>query len=281
MHVYARLLLTETAGDAPRTRRRVFLRFSLSHSANPTHHIKPGGIHLRTATRLLLIAAVIVSVAAPAGAQLNYQGQGGVFINPLAYPTASGKLEVATHYIDLDGLGALSTYSLTKGIGKGVEIGYTRFASHVSGVNSQNLLHAKWQLISETPTRPAVAFSVLDRNLVGGANSAEAAVIASKAIPLGQQTLILDLGFRGTKAVGDGLFGIHNSWGTKWEGAAALALNKNVIVGTEFRQQIDGRSWSDIALRFTVNDHLNLDLGVANFAPGLNRQIAAGITWKP
>ncbi len=89
----------------------------------------------------------------------------------------------------------------------------------------------------------------------------------------------MDLGLRSTKALGLGLFGIGNSRETKLEGSAALFVTPKFAVGTEFKQQIDASTWTDIALRYIASNTLNIDAGIADFGPSINRQFALAATY--
>lgn len=233
-----------------------------------------------TITKLLLTTAVLALLTSSAYAALNWDGQSGVFLNSLAYTSAPGTTETATHYADLGKLGSVSTYSITTSLKSNIELGYTRYASSVTGVSDQNIIHGKWQFLKESKSAPAAAFSVIYRDLVDGDNTAEIAVNATKIVIIDKHALILDLGARSTKAVGLGLFGVADKSELKFEGSLAYFVTPKFIVGTEFKQQINSRPWRDIAARYIVSDKLNLDVGIANFGTGLDNQIALGATYK-
>jgi hypothetical protein len=62
---------------------------------------------------------------------LNYEGQTGIYVTPLAYTSASpakglGRPSIAYHYLGLGGmLGDFNTFSVTEGFAKRFEVGYT------------------------------------------------------------------------------------------------------------------------------------------------------------
>ena len=92
---------------------------------------------------LALLAALLPAPAARA--QLNWEGPGGVFLNALAYAPAAGKIQASPHYIDLDLLGTMTTFSVAGGVPGGIEVGFTRAVSGVSGVGHQTIVPLKWQ----------------------------------------------------------------------------------------------------------------------------------------
>lgn len=223
-------------------------------------------------------AAMMAGVQCSALAALSLEGQSGIFLNGLAYTVPQGKTEVSAHEVNLSGLGSVETYSITTGLAHGVELGYTRIGSHVSGVATQDVIHAKWNFAKETKTTPAVAAWVISRSLTGGDSSIDYGVSATKILPVGKTPIVVDLGARSTKAKGLGLFGFNDDRKLKLEGSAAIFLTKKFAVGTEFKQQIGGDAWTDIAFRYIASDKLNIDAGIADLGPGLRRQIALAAT---
>ncbi len=227
------------------------------------------------ATALAGLAFAVVSPAA-FGA-LGLEGQSGIFVNPWAYTVAPEKTEAAVHFVSLDSAGNVTTYNVTRGLKGGVEIGYTRIASSVTGVSDQNVIHAKWQFLKEQKTLPAVSVWALNRDLAGG-SSPDFGLTATKFIA-GQNPLVVSVGVRSTKAVGLGLFGFADEKKTKLEASAALGVTKKLWLATEVKQQIGIRTWKDIAVRYNLNPHLNLDAGLANLGPTIDNQLALAATW--
>ncbi len=238
------------------------------------------GITARRAASWATLVVLLALAADRSSAQLNWEGQGGVFLNALPFTTAPGRYEASTHYINLDRLGEVTTFSVAAGLRGNVEIGLTRITSGVSGVPSQNVVPVKWFFQTETPTRPAVAATLIARDLVGVGGATDLGLSAAKVVKIGTSTVLLDLGVRSTKVVGNGLFGKASGARIKWEGSAAVFVTKTLILGTEFKEQIGGRTWTDLALRYIASDRVNVDLGVANFGPAINNQVAVGVTVK-
>ena len=116
---------------------------------------------------LALFFAVLVSAGAAAAQSLNWEGQTGVFITPLAYTAASpgngfGHPIVAYHFLNAGSvLGNFHTVSVTEGLAGRVEFGYTRDI-HQQGSSADfsplwdtgfNLVHAKVNFVKEMPER--------------------------------------------------------------------------------------------------------------------------------
>ncbi len=227
-----------------------------------------------------LTAMGVVTMMCTAHTALNLEGQSGVFLNPLAYTLQQGKTEISSHHVSLDTLGSVSTFNLTSGLRRNVEIGVTQVSSSVDGVRDQSILLAKWQFAPETETSPAVAAWVINRNLSGGGNSTDFGLSATKALTAGKFPVVVDLGVRSTKALGLGLFGFAGDGKLKWEGSAAVFLSRKIVAGTEFKQQIGADTWTDIAFRYIASDSLNIDAGIADLGPGLGNQVALAATWS-
>ncbi|HEY3297961.1 MAG TPA: DUF3034 family protein [Armatimonadota bacterium] len=219
-------------------------------------------------------------IACAAHAALSLEGQNGIFLNSLAYPVNANKLELSSHYVDLSDLGGVNTYNVTAGLPDDVELGYTKITSSVTGVKDQNLFLGKWQFKPETKSTPALAAWVIDRHLNGGDGSTDYGLSATKCVKVANRPTVLDLGVRSTKALGLGLFGFGDDRKLKLEGSAAIFLTKNFAVGAEFKQQIGGDTWKDIAFRYVASDSLNIDAGIADLGPGLRRQIALAATYR-
>ena len=111
--------------------------------------------------RILLLALAGLGVAA--AQSLNWEGQTGVFVTPLAYTAASpnnnvGKAIVAYHYLDAGGvLGGFHTASVTEGLFGRAEFGYTR-TFHQPGSTTGlsplwdggfNIVHGKVNVVPE------------------------------------------------------------------------------------------------------------------------------------
>ena len=218
-------------------------------------------------------------VATGAHAALNLEGQSGVFLNTLAYPVGASKVEISAHSVDLDDLGSVTTYNLATGLKGNLEFGFTGITSSVSGVNDQSLFLGKWQFVKETKTSPAVAVWAIHRSLTDGPTSTDYGLSVTKIVTVAKRPLVLDLGARSTRAIGHGLFGFQDDRELKLEGSAALFVTPKFAVGTEFKQQIGGRAWHDIAFRWVATPNLNIDFGIANLNSSLDNQVALAATW--
>jgi hypothetical protein len=227
---------------------------------------------------LSILLAIVLAI--PGFAALSWDGQSGIFLNSLAYTLKESAVEISAHSADLDSLGSVETYNLAVGLKGNVELGYTRYSSRVTGVKDQNLLLAKWQFHSETSNEPAIAIWAINRDLAGGPNDFEWGLSATKIVTVAKHPLVLDLGGRSTKSLGLGLFGVGNKREIRFEGSAALFVTPKFAVGTEFKQQIDSRQWSDIAFRYVPTPNLNIDLGIANFNNALSNQLALAFTYS-
>ncbi len=229
---------------------------------------------------LSLAVLVLASVARPSAAQLNWDGQGGAFLNALAFPTAAGSIQAAFHFIDLESLGTIKTYSVNGGLRGGIEVGFNRVNTNVTGVADQNLLHAKWQFLAAEGNRPALAAWLVYRDLLGGADATDYGLTATTVLKPGGTPVVVSGGLRSTKSRGMALFGVGDRRRLKWEGSVAVFANPRLLFATEFKEQIGGRTWTDLAVRYLAGKGVNVDVGVANFGPGINNQFALGITYS-
>lgn len=227
-------------------------------------------------TVIVLLALMAISGASYAA--LSLEGQSGIFLNPLAYTNPQGTLELASHYVNLDDLGSVSTYNFSATPRKNLEVGFTRVESNVNGVDDQNLFAVKWQALAETKTVPAAAIWAIQRSLIGDDDSLDIGLSFSKILTLVNRPLVADLGVRSTKAKGVGLFGYDDDREIKFEGSFAYFVTKKFAVGTEFKQQIGAEPWRDIAFRYVVSNGLNVDLGFADLGSDIDNQVALAVT---
>lgn len=232
----------------------------------------------RTVSLVTISIIAVMMYTSCAYAALQLEGQNGVFLNALAYPTTASKTEISSHYVNLDNLGTVSTYNLSVGLKNNVELSATRITSAVTGVSDQNLILGKWQFAPETKKSPAVAVWSIYRDLVDGSSSADIGLSATKIVNIGTRPLILDLGVRNTKAQGLGLFGFADDREWKLEGLVAYFVTPKFIAGTEFKQQVNGKTWKDIAFRYIVSDKWNIDAGIAYLGENIDNQVALAAT---
>jgi hypothetical protein len=227
-------------------------------------HWRTGGI--------LLIAGVawLVSSVAPATAQsLNWEGQTGVFITPLAYTAASPKTNLGIpilgfHFLNAgDVLGSFYTTSATVGLLGRAEFGYTR-VFHQDGSTPSlsslwnggfNIVHGKVNVLPENLGKhnwvPALSAGFVARSqvpyvagvLANGTNTnADFYLVATKTVTQTKHVpLVLNLGYKATNASVFGLAGNAPAYRGRLFGAAAFVVKApgkgQLIFGSEFAQQ--------------------------------------------
>jgi hypothetical protein len=217
--------------------------------------------------RILLLGLAGLGIAS--AQSLNWEGQTGVFVTPLAYTAASpkdnvGKPVVAYHYLDAgDVLGGFHTASVTEGLFGRAEFGYTRTFHQPGGTTglSQlwdggfNIVHGKVNLVGENAGKnnwlPAISAGFVARTQdhhVSGVlgnrdyNNADFYLVATKTVtqfkPL---PVVLNLGYKATNASVFGLAGNAPAYKGRLFGAAALVVKgpkkSQLIFGSEFAQQ--------------------------------------------
>lgn len=200
---------------------------------------------------------------------LNWEGQTGVFVTPLAYTAASskkslGKPIVAFHF--LNGgivLGNFYQGSVTVGAFGRTEFGYTRdlhSQGNTSGLsnlwgNGFNSFHGKVNLVPENYAKqkwlPAISAGFVARSQVynvGGwingrrTNNADFYVVATKTVTqIPKLPLVLNAGFKATNASVLGLAGNAPAYQGRAFGAAAFVLKgpakSTIILGSEVLQE--------------------------------------------
>jgi hypothetical protein len=219
--------------------------------------------------RILLLALAGLGVSA--AQSLNWEGQTGVFVTPLAYTAASpkdnvGKPVVAYHYLDAGGvLGGFHTASVTEGLFGRAEFGYTR-TFHQPGTTTGlsqlwdggfNIVHGKVNLVPENASKnkwlPAISTGFVartqDRHVSGvlaspgrDYNNADFYLVATKTVTqIKPLPLVLNLGYKATNASVFGLAGNAPAYKGRLFGAAALVVKgpkkSQLIFGSEFAQQ--------------------------------------------
>ncbi len=218
-------------------------------------------------------AVLLLSSSNPATAQsLNWEGQTGVFVTPLAYTATSpkagiGRPIVAYHFLNAgDVLGYFHTSSVTVGILSRVEFGYTRSfhqAGSTPGLSSLwdggfNIVHGKVSIVPENAAKrkwiPALSAGFVARSQVhhvGGVISnssntnADFYLVATKTVTqVKSLPLVLNLGYEATNASVFGLAGNAPAYNGRLFGAAAFVLKgpakSQLIFGSEFAQQPRG-----------------------------------------
>lgn len=228
---------------------------------------KAGAITVRLVGGMLLLLAAGI---APAGAQnLNWEGQTGVFVTPLAYVAPSGqrgigKPAVSYHFLNAgEVLGNFHQASVTVGLFGRTEFGYTRSINQLgttpslSGLwsGSFNIVHGKLSLLPENVQNqhwvPALSVGFVARTQVhhvGGAltdrskRNADFYLVATKTVSqIKKLPIVLNLGYKATNASVFGLAGNAPAYRGRLFGAVAFVLNgpkgSKLILGSEFAQQ--------------------------------------------
>jgi hypothetical protein len=218
-----------------------------------------------------LLLAGFLGAGVAAAQNLNWDGQTGVFITPLAYTAASpttgfGRPIVAYHFLNAGSvLGNFHTISVTEGIGGRVEFGYTRDL-HQEGSTAGlsplwgsgfNLVHAKVNVVKENAGKhawlPAISGGFVartqDRNVSGlllappkSYSNADFYVVASKTITQTKAVpIVLNLGYKATNASVYGLAGNAPGYTGRLFGAAAFVFKgpakSALVLGSEFSQE--------------------------------------------
>jgi len=267
----------------------------------------------RRARFLLAVVAIALFALTPArnayAQSLGWEGPTGVFVTPLAYTAPSpekgiGLPVVAYHYVNGGNvLGDFHQISITAGVFKRIEFGYTR-TIHNAGSSAAfsplwtdgfNTFHAKVNVIPENYAKqkwlPAISGGFILRSQVrnvGGVlrnqdtTNADGYVVATKTITqIKPVPVVLSAGVRATNASLFGLGGNAPDFVARGFGAVAFVLKgpakSTVILGSEVSQQprrIEGLPFADIPTTLTyaarivplAKKKLNVDFGVLQAA---------------
>ena len=215
------------------------------------------------------VLALALGAGMASAQSLNWEGQTGVFVTPLAYTAASpkdnvGKPIVAYHYLGAGPvLGGFHTASVTEGLFGRAEFGYTR-AFHQPGSKAGlsplwnggfNILHGKVNLVPENSGKqkwlPAISAGFVERTQdqnVSGVlankkyNNSDFYVVGTKTVTqVKGLPLVLNLGYKATNAQVFGLAGNAPGYKGRLFGAGAFVLKgpakSQLIFGSEFAQQ--------------------------------------------
>ncbi len=228
-------------------------------------------ISIRSLSNLLAVSALaLVFAGAGVHAQsLNWEGQTGVFVTPLAYTAPSGKGGigrpiVAYHYLNAgEVLGGFHTSSVTVGLAGRTEFGYTR-TFHQPGDTAGlsplwkggfNIVHGKFNLVPENVNKhnwaPALSAGFVARTQVGHVSGVLADkkysngdfyLVATKTVTqVKGLPLVFNLGYKATNAQVFGLAGNAPGYKGRLFGAAAFVVKgpakSQLIFGSEFAQQ--------------------------------------------
>lgn len=215
---------------------------------------------------VLLSLLALGAVRAASAQSLNWEGQEGIFVTPLAYTVPSsdkgfGRPMVAYHYLDGGTvLGGFHQVSVTMGAFNLIEFGYTRTLHH-DGSNPGlsplwsggfNTFHAKLNLLTERRSwRPALAMGLVARTQVqnvGGVllgkethNADFYAVLTKTVTQIRNLPLVFNLGLKATNASLLGLAGNAPSYQGRAFGAFAFAIRgparMTILLGSEVLQE--------------------------------------------
>jgi len=256
---------------------------------------------------LLALVMLLVLRTTPAFGQINWEGQTGGFITPFAYTSTSpttgfGKPQVAFHYLNAGPvIGNLFQLSVTEGVFKRVEFGFTRALSSQGSTPALsplfaggfNIFHGKVNILEEnafhTKYLPAISAGFVARTeveRVGGVLNAKSTqngdfyVVATKTITqVKALPIVLNAGFKETNASVFGIAGNSPAWLGRFFGTGAFVIkgpkHSAFIFGSEVVQQpryIEGLPGPTIPTSVTYifrllpgfeKPKLNFDFGVA------------------
>jgi hypothetical protein len=226
-----------------------------------------GAVQSGSVRTAMLLSVMVAGVGTNTAAQmLNWEGQTGVFVTPLAYSAPSSEKGfslpiLAYHYLDAgEVLGGFHQVSITVGAFDRLEFGYTRNL-HQDGSTAGlsplwgsgfNIFHGKLNFLQERRTwRPAFSVGFVARSQVrnvGGViqgkdtTNADFYVVATKTVTQTRKLpLVFNVGFKATDASLLGLVGNAPAYRGRLFGAAALAFGgpgrSTVLLGSEVLQE--------------------------------------------
>jgi hypothetical protein len=218
----------------------------------------------------LLLALTLSLAAHLAQAQsLGYEGPTGIFVTPLASTAASPAhglgAPVISYHVLAGGpvIGDFNTVSITEGLAKRIEFGYTR-EDHSAGssaslsplwTNGFNIFHAKVNVIPENAGKtkwvPAVSIggiartndsNVGDGNLGQTKTNGDIYAVATKVVTQTKKVpLVLNVGVRGTNSSLWGLGGNAPDFTARIFGALGFVFTgpgkSTIILASEVAQQ--------------------------------------------
>ena len=219
------------------------------------------------ASMLLTVIVTGLGTNTASAQSLNWEGQTGVFVTPLAYTVPSpekglGRPAVAYHYLDAGQvLGGFHQVSVTVGAFNRVEFGYTRNLHQdgstvgVSNLWSSgfNAFHGKLNFLQEDRRwRPGLSVGFVVRSQVrnvGGViqgkstTNADFYVLATKTVTniSRKLPLVFNFGLKATNASLLGLAGNAPAYQGRLFGAAAFAFRgprrSTILLGSELLQE--------------------------------------------
>ena len=226
--------------------------------------IRTAGVASVFAPVIILVATVISDSAA--AQSLNWEGQDGVFVTPLAYSVPTGAAPVSIpvvsyHFLDAGPvLGMFHQVSVSMGAFNRLEFGYTGSlhqegdTATVSSLWSRgfNIVHGKVNVIRERrKLLPALSVGLVARfgvRNVGGViqrkdtNNQDLYVVATKTFTgIRKLPLVFNAGFKATNASLLGLAGNAPAYSGRAFGAAGFAFRgpgrSTILLGSEAMQE--------------------------------------------
>jgi hypothetical protein len=221
----------------------------------------------RFASMFAIVLTLILATHTTFAQSLDWEGQTGVFVTPLAYSVSTGDARlglpvVSYHYLDAGPvLGNFHQVSISMGAFNRIEFGYTGNLHQdgstvgLSGLWSGgfNVFHGKVNLLRERHGRglPALAVGFVARSQVrnvGGViqshdtNNQDFYVVASKTVTRFRKLpLVFNAGVKATNASLLGLAGNAPGYSGRAFGAAGFAFNgpgrSTILLGSEVLQE--------------------------------------------
>jgi len=229
-------------------------------------HLKVASNARRFGSMLAIVLMMIVGRRTTFAQSLNWEGQTGVFVTPLAYSVSTGDARlslpvVSYHYLNAGPvLGSFHQVSITMGLFNRVEFGYTGnlhqdgSTAGLSGLWSGgfNAFHGKVNLFRERRGGlPALSVGFVARTQVrnvGGViqghdtNNQDFYVVATKTITRFRKLpLVFNAGLKATNASLLGLAGNAPGYSGRAFGAAGFAFKgpgrSTILLGSEVLQE--------------------------------------------
>jgi hypothetical protein len=221
-------------------------------------------------TAAVVFAALLVAARGASAQSLGYEGPTGIFVTPLAATAASpahgfGKPLISYHVLAGGPvIGTWNTVSITEGVAKRIEFGYTR-EDHAAGNDANlsalwrsglNIFHGKVNVVPENAGKtkwvPAISVGGIartnDTNVYDGQNgqsktNGDIYVVATKVITQINKKVpvLVNAGVRGTNASLWGLGGNAPDFSARGFGALAFVFpgpaKGTIILASEVAQQ--------------------------------------------
>jgi hypothetical protein len=227
----------------------------------------PNGVLVRNSAFTLLVLIIMAGARDARAQALNWEGQTGVFVTPLAYTTPTktngwGRPVVAYHYLNGGQvLGGFHQVSITEGVLDRIEFGYTRTEEQTASAalsklwpGGFNTFHGKVNLVREDIGKhnwlPSLSVGFVARqgvrNVTGvllgkDKSNADLYAVATKTFSQIKLPLVLSAGVKATNASLLGLAGNAPDYKARAFGAVAIAIpgpaRSTIMLASELLQQ--------------------------------------------